>query len=1248
MRRYLIPAIQDPLHLNGRTLVALVVAAGLAVLPGCSKKIKDGTMGPEETWVMDTPRLKIMEGPTILQTTSNSVTISWKTDKISNGNLKLGVRAGVYKHHAFDPMPDTVHSITIHDLPPSSVFHFKIESVSEETKASASKSGFVRTGNRADNEDPSLSFQLPQADELPFEFKATARDNTAVDRVEMYIDGKHFQTDYSPPFDFFLYPAISNMTRERFFAEHEIEMRGIDVSGNTITESGNYIPVFICPSMQLSLICPVVPIVTNTGLAPEGSFVTITVESSETEWEYTEFEVFGEIFERKQGESVDSLQIRVNGSLVHTYVPEGTTDCRYQYDINFSGYAVGDHVIEVTAFSGRSCRKKEEAVFRIVSPRPRLSVTRRIERIGNFFEIRIDVDNISLEDSESIFVDRISSRTSMTGIQPISKLTTEYAFNASYSASRRQSGVTLFADYAELSAIRPGARKTFLYEAVPILHAEAIEEVLEADTFAITYQDVFGNLFNETFMLPVIDGDYFSDLINDAVSEADYLIVTTPRRLFDIGPSDASVNEVLHSMAELATLRNGVLGYSASPWHWPVYNQIQEWGRGLRGSDGARGGYLSNGYLLIVGEVEVVDSWELTIRSTEWWYRAEQTIRESDLPYADTNDDPEDPELRVGRIIGDNADELIIPLKTTINLLREEPGYEFGRSRAFVISGRGEGVAAFEENADDVAAILRREFDHVEIKKQRVVESRGEDIKAVFKDHVRNRDVVYYRDHGFHDRWGSVVEESDFYSTEPVTFERGKPFAFACCCQAGRYESVGATSIAEEFLKNETTLYIGSTENSDRQENNANCTWFYDHWVGETLPVGAVFTNLKRSLDDYHSLIWAAEYNLYGDPKFGGGSDRAAPVTYASEQRFQGSGPSDNLTVEIPQFTVNKIRNEDYIKIADGHWLLVEGHPVVPYYTVDFKYPAGKRIQNVVLKNRLEEYKIRGLQLPVAVEAWDNPDSVSEKMAPAGWWPQKTFDWKVQNDPVSGITTLTIRIFPFFYNPATTEARFFKKFEFEAPTITSEVNIAVKTNKKVYDPGDQMRADLWISNKGPQKDVIVVPQIETDFLGEFVKGLDIMELRGLQGLSSVTLNLDATDLAPGSYRLHTEILDIQGLVLDRDIKQFEIGRPVLEVDKLEIRAQETQMGKRENIVVRIGNKGSVAGSGTVVTQIKKAVGGPITEFEQEFGTVNPGESASMEFIWDTRPFQPGIYEVSSYVLYDSQASEFRKIAFELK
>ena len=76
------------------------------------------------------------------------------------------------------------------------------------------------------------------------------------------------------------------------------------------------------------------------------------------------------------------------------------------------------------------------------------------------------------------------------------------------------------------------------------------------------------------------------------------------------------------------------------------------------------------------------------------------TIDPTDLHYADTSGNLIDPELVVGRIIGDTPARLLIPIETAIGLAQGSPGYSFNWEDALVVGGWPETREGGADHAD--------------------------------------------------------------------------------------------------------------------------------------------------------------------------------------------------------------------------------------------------------------------------------------------------------------------------------------------------------------------------------------------------------------------------------------------------------------------------------------------------------------------------------------------------------------------
>jgi hypothetical protein len=160
----------------------------------------------------------------------------------------------------------------------------------------------------------------------------------------------------------------------------------------------------------------------------------------------------------------------------------------------------------------------------------------------------------------------------------------------------------------------------------------------------------------------------------DAWKASDYMILTCPAR---IQGSQAAVDNLLVKTAELAESRSGAICYltSAPLTATSVRTIIKAFGGLLKNN-------WQNGYLLILGEDDVIPTWSKpAVASPDI-----PAISLSDFDYADPNDDLL-PDRRVGRMLGRNAGELRASVQHALDYKKGGTGWSSHKPVAIFISG---------------------------------------------------------------------------------------------------------------------------------------------------------------------------------------------------------------------------------------------------------------------------------------------------------------------------------------------------------------------------------------------------------------------------------------------------------------------------------------------------------------------------------------------------------------------------------
>ncbi|MCJ7624867.1 MAG: hypothetical protein MUO76_15305, partial [Anaerolineaceae bacterium] len=399
----------------------------------------------------------------------------------------------------------------------------------------------------------------------------------------------------------------------------------------------------------------------------------------------------------------------INGARILSY-PGYDAAGFHEYNFNLNGYNTGSTFtlsVNATEDSVTFYPAPETHTFTLMQGQPAIEVERQITRNGNSFDIALTVTNIGTSNISQLVLEN-----KLTGFQPISIVKAEYDVGTSIHWHSDASWdlswfVKLITHPNEVLA--PGNSLTMVYQAVPVLAPEAYDghrtQGRIHNLVDVSYVAGSGDTHVSSIDLPAIlttDGYYIDQAIALAIQSADYLIITDPDRILDFEPRQYYTNtsgivdevpyvvrdsfvQLFNMMGEFARRKNAVIGFVNGQDRMETNDLIREWGSrmdchyatGILECD-----YFSRGYLLIVGEMEIVAPFAPVIKMIGYAYR---TI--TDQVYANTSGNVFNPELSAGRISGNNAYAYAVPLATSIHLDMGTAGFQMDRSKALLAQG---------------------------------------------------------------------------------------------------------------------------------------------------------------------------------------------------------------------------------------------------------------------------------------------------------------------------------------------------------------------------------------------------------------------------------------------------------------------------------------------------------------------------------------------------------------------------------
>jgi hypothetical protein len=1210
----------------------------------------------QANWSCDLVPPQITSGPTVSGIAEHGANISWTTNEPCRSRLDYGRNGAFNSQWLIDDTLRTNHTASLTGLVAGSTYWFKVTVSDGAGNLETSGDRWFETAPPGSDPPEIVSIGLVEYPSSLYEFyllQATLADTTYVDRVTFFLDGKSMGRDYTPDalaggdpdeglYQVYVSPAALGLSRADWFKAHTLQVQAYNLEGDVTAEVAVVTPPFrrMATRTVVQRLAPSNTIYIGSQTAPSGTNVTVTVWAAEYRWGcYSEW-----IETPPPGlEGVDCLDVRQDVQFVRIYLdgvekstysmPPG--ELTHDFVVDLAGKGLGAHTIKAVATSSDGAVAEHEKTVTLLMGLNCVEVTRQVNRVGNYFEITLTVKNVC---PTTVHLDSISDR-GLVGFYPADR-----SFGANYTVATSYGPVTQRATVEiDVSAgpqsylsLNQNAQITLKYVAVPVMHDQ--EYAGNDLSYSIGYEQ--GGLV--TYMLGAntdtkVERAYYLPWIGsavDALASANYLLVTNSGRLYGTQPS-ADNAAVLASMARLAHLKNGALGFLTTYDNGSTLDELigsgGAWAQRLHPDFRA---YEAKGYALIVGDTAIVPT-----------LGAGYTVPYSDLRYASTSGEAK-PELALGRIPGSTSAELTTGLRNSIGVHEGWPGYTFDRLRALVSSGRGGGADTFRDHAKEIVARLNH-ADVTRLNWQNYATPAA--MLAVFEPEMaQGNGLVVYRGHAGATSWGDDGPVNLWTSdVAALDFAGYSPFVYALACDSGNYRD--HYSMAEAFLRYGAGAYVGAVSPSDRATNGRAGRAFFNRWGDDSsMNVGYAFADMKRDHwnDDSNWNESIYQYLLFGDPKFG-----SLPVG-GREATLEPQVPagSESLTVIVPDFVVTVSDDGLHrVELPDGSTWLREGEPEVPYWKTSYAYPEGQRIQSVALTLQGGLVVTTGLYLPTATL---EPDL--DRAAPASvvgatetaWVPDvpQPYAWSVSENS-DGSSTLDLLIYPFYYDPATTDLRFYREFGFEVETVPTTVEIeSLRTDQATYHLGDEVAIEWLLRNTGDAQDVLVSAVIRSIERDEAVAGLPLRMLHTFTETALVGLTWDSSGVAPGVYYVDLSLLNAAGKLLDEEMRDFQLGVATVEVTSLSAAPTLFQPGDPIQLSMGIRNSGELPVSGTAYIRI---VGTGALTYTQEFNrpvsTLSPGATTAFDVEWDTTGVPKGDYRVVAYVLHGPMGSQSREV-----
>jgi hypothetical protein len=634
--------------------------------------------------------------------------------------------------------------------------------------------------------------------------------------------------------------------------------------------------------------------------------------------------------------------------------------------------------------------------------------------------------------------------------------------------------------------------------------------------------------------------------------------------------------------------------------------------------------WTSGGYLLLVGEVEIIPSYACS------YYLAgngRQYIEFTDNYYGNTAGNMKAPEITVGRIIGNSIENMLIPMQASIDVANGDKDLDF--SHAYSVSGEERRHARYRE---DAAEILEDDGW--------TVAQDDEPSDVTFFANCMMRDLIHMAAHGNVDICWEIEDEDVVSRFDPGG---AAPVVIANSCRTGRYPS-SVNGIAERFLQKGASAYIGATENSFSPWGSYLAEGFLGRLEFGT-PIGRALRNSKRKRmgDRSYGKYQSSIYHFFGDPKLEAVTSASSSATLtkaasANSESVTVQGPVSSVPVTIGNYLVEHDNGVDTVRIPGGTVLGEVGKPEVPAYPVEIGFPAGYHIRDVWLTEKSDVQSGTGLNLPTVEPEIDATGVGEQSWVGADEWPDRDFDWSVEPDP-NGTSTLTIYVYPMRYCRQTTNYEYFSGCQFGITYDYSDVFVnRLCTDSKVYPLNSTVTVDMYVYNATQQLPIDVIAQARIVAWDESAEeGLEIKRLRNLDGLGSCSWQWDSTGFDPGSYEVQVKLTSLDGTLLDSETYPFSLGISSGRMQGVSV--VPGCFAEQENVLISASfeNTGQTDLSGRIIVEVRDTDSNSLARFEDVFADLAPNVTHAYQTPWTTLRARGGCRFIA-YVLFDGRST----------